>query len=260
MSHATTNPLRWLALVMLEEPRLPAFDDVASFIERNFADAPPLTAAGSTENLFTCMLGEYTAAATLVPRPIPWSQLEGPCATAWYWPTAAEAARQHKAHVLVTLIDEGGKPVEKSVRLTQLVAGVVGCSPSPGVFWGPGRLVHPKQAFIEQAVQSTPANLPLFLWIDFRVERSNDGMRLYTTGLEALGKTELEASDFPGQPQQLLEFAYNIAHYQLCKGKHINDGDTVGLTDEVQAVVRRGPSMFDPKLEVLQLEFQRPVP
>jgi hypothetical protein len=192
-----------------------------------------------------------------VPRPVPWSQLEGPCATAWYWPTAAEAVRDHQAHLLVTLVDEGGKPVEKCLRLTQLVAGLVGCSNSPGIFWGPGRLVHPPEAFIDQAVQSTPNDLPLFLWIDFRVERTGSGgTRLYTTGLEALGQSELEAVDFPGQPQQLLEYAYNIAHYELCRGKLINDGDTIGLTDEVQVVVNRRPSMFDAQLEVLQLEFQ----
>ena len=255
------NPLRWLSLVMLEQPRLPAFDEVANFVGKNFADGPQMTVAGSTDNMFTCTLGEYTAAATLVPRPVPWSQLEGPCATAWYWPAAAEALRGHAAHLLVTLVDEAGKPVDKSTRLTQLTAGLVGCSQSPGVFWGPGRLVHPAQAFIDQAVPSTPADLPLFLWIDFRVERTDGGgTRLYTTGLEALGKTELEATKFPGEPQQLLEHAYNIAHYQLCKGKQINDGDTIGLTDEVQMVAHRRGSMFDEQLEVLQLEFQHASP
>jgi hypothetical protein len=253
------NPLRWLALVMLEEPELPAFDEVAQFVGQNFSEPPTMTVAGSTENMFTCTLGEYTAAATLVPRPVPWSQLEGPCATAWYWPTAAEALRDHAAHLIVTLIDEGGKSVEKSVGLTQLTAGLVGSCRASGVFWGPGRLVHPAQPFIEQAVQSTAADLPLFLWVDFRVEQTDAGMsRLYTTGLTALDSTELEVTAYPGPPQQLLEYAYNIAHYQLCQNKPINDGDTIGLTDEIQVIAHRGGSMFDEKMEVVQLEFQTP--
>jgi len=99
------NPLRWLALVALERPELPEFAEVARYMKQNFADAAEPVAAGSTESLFTCTLGEYTAAATLVPRPIPWSQLEGPCATAWYWPAAADALRDHAAHLLVTLVD-----------------------------------------------------------------------------------------------------------------------------------------------------------
>lgn len=253
------NPLRWLSLVMLDEPLLPAFEEVAQYIEKNFSDAPTLTVASATENMFTCTLGEYTAAATLVPNPVPWSQLEGPCATAWYWPTAADALQDHAAHLLVTLIDEGGKSVEKSTSLTQLVAGLVGSSRARGVFWGPARLVHPAQAFIDQATQSTAADLPLFLWVDFRVERTDAGAtRLYTTGLAALNGVELEVTNFAGEPQQLLEYAYNIAHYQLCQGKPINDGDTIGITDEVQVVAHCGESMFDDKMEVVQLEFQNP--
>ncbi|MDZ4658949.1 MAG: DUF4261 domain-containing protein [Bythopirellula sp.] len=251
------NPLRWLALVLLDEPRLPEFDEVARFIGAMFPNAPSMQVAGSTENLFTCTIGEYTAAVTLVPRPVPWSQLEGPCATAWYWPTATEALKDHKAHLLVALVDEGSKSIDKSTALTQLVCGLVGTSPVQGVFWGPGRLVHPPQAFLDQAQQMSPRDLPLFLWIDFRVERTPEGSgQLYTTGLEALGKTELEIRNFSGELQVMLEYAYNVAHYQLCKHKQINDGDTIELTDEVQAVAHLGPSMFDADMEVVQLEFQ----
>ncbi len=152
--------------------------------------------------------------------------------------------RDHTAHLLVTLVDEGGSPVEKAAAHAA-DAGSDGQSPSAGVFWGPGRLVHPPTRSSSRRCRSTPTNLPLFLWVDFRVERTDDsGTRLYTTGLEALGRSELEASDFPGEPQQLLEFAYNIAHYQLRKGKLINDGDTIGLTDEVQVTAQPRPSMF----------------
>ena len=132
------NPLRWLALVLLDKPELPEFDDVARFIGQMYPDAPALRKRGSTDNLFTCTIGEYTAAVTLVPRPVPWSQLEGPCATAWYWPTATEALRDHQAHLLVALVDEGSKSIDKSMALTQLVSGLVGTSPVQGVFLGAG--------------------------------------------------------------------------------------------------------------------------
>jgi hypothetical protein len=251
------NPLRWLALVILEEAELPEFEQVARYLSEHYSDAPSMTVAGSTENLFTCTMGEYTAAVTLVPKPIPAEQLEGPCATAWYWPGAAEALRTHQAHLLVTLVDEGGRAIPKSVALTQLVAGLVNSTRSCGVFWGPGRLVHPPRAFLDQAAQLSNDDLPLFLWVDFRVERTETGgTRLYTTGLEALGYTELEVRDFHGEPQILLEYSYNIAHYQLCQSKVINEGDTIGLTDEIQVVASRQPSMFDEELEVVSLDFQ----
>ncbi|MEM8945141.1 MAG: DUF4261 domain-containing protein [Planctomycetota bacterium] len=251
------NPLRWLALVVLDELELPAFEDVARYVGENYVDGPTMSVAGSTENLFTCTIGDYTAAVTLVPKEIPWSQLEGPCATAWFWPDAEKALRDHKAHLLVTLIDEGGKETLKATALTQLVAGLVSSARSCGVFWGPGRLVHPPRAFLDQALQLAADDMPLFLWVDFRVERTETGgTRLYTTGLEALGYMELEVTDFHGEPQTLLEYSYNIAHYQLTQAKEISEGDTIGLTDEVQVVASRVPSMFDESLEVVGLQFQ----
>ena len=251
------NPLRWLALVILDEATLPEFEDVARHVGETYVDGPSMSVAGRTENLFTCSIGDYTAAVTLVPKEIPWSQLEGPCATAWYWPDAEKALRPHQAHLLVTLVDEGGKESHKATALTQLVAGLVSSTQSCGVFWGPGRLVHPPRAFLDQAATLAADDMPLFLWVDFRVERTQTGgTRLYTTGLEALGYIELEVADFPGEPQTLLEFAYNIAHYQLTQAKEINEGDTIGLTDEVQVVASRVPSMFDESLEVVGLQFQ----
>jgi hypothetical protein len=104
-------------------------------------------------------------------------------------------------------------------------------------------------------------NLPLFLWIDFRIELLEDGAcRLYTTGLEALGQSELEVARFDGSPQELLDLAYNIAHYLLDKRKVVNDGDTIGLTDQVRATAHRRLSMLGGELEVIGLEFEKDNP
>lgn len=252
----TPHPLRWMSLVALNRTELPSFDEIAESYALQDPDAPPLTPAGATENLRTFTIGDFTAAATLVPRSIPWSQLEGPAETAWYWPRAVAELRGHTAHILLTLIDEGGRSVDKALALTRLTAAVTATASSVGVFWGPGRLVHSPDGFLDQATQAHPRNLPLFLWVDFRVEETDNGLRLFTTGLEALGGNELEVENYPGEPQQLLEFVYNVAHYQLDRNRIINDGDTIGLTDEVRVTARRTPSMLGGDLEVLRLDFE----
>jgi hypothetical protein len=257
-----THPLRWTTLVALERADLPPFERVAAAYAEQFPDAPPLAKASGTDNLLTITIGDDTAAATLVPRSIPPGQLAGPAATAWYWRTAEAELSGHEAHLLVTLVDEGGKPVEKALALTRLTAALVATSPSVGIFWGPGRLVHPPGAFIDQAANAGEHNLPLFLWVDFRVERDaaeSDGgeLRLFTTGLEALGAEEIEVADYVGAPGELVGFVYNVAHYMLERRKVINDGDTIGLTDAVQVTARRGPSNLGGELEVVQLEFER---
>jgi hypothetical protein len=255
-----SHPLRWLALVALERLELPDFDRVAEWHSQQFPAAPPLKPAGSTNSLITLTTGDFTAAATLVPRPIPWSQLEGPAAAAWYWPGATTALRDHTAHLLVTLVDEGGQPLVKALALTRLTAALTATAPSVGVLWGPGRLVHPPPAFIEQAATASERNLPLFLWIDFRVapldESDGGAMRLFTTGLEALGAQEIEVPRYQGDARELVGFVYNVAHYLLDRRKAINDGDSIGVTEDVQVTVRRDRSMLGGDLEVLRLDFE----
>lgn len=256
-----SHPLRWLALVALENAQAPSFDDFARQYRAQFPEAPAPVPAGGTENLLTFTAGDHTGAITFIPRPIPASQLEGPAATAWYWPDAADALRDHRAHLLVTLVDEGGPAVKAAEALTRVASAVAAAAPSAGVFWGPGRLVHAPEAFIDQAVQMREGNLPLFLWIDFRIEQvANPGAaaccRLYTTGMEALGYSELEVADYRGAPQELLDMAYNVAHYVLEKRKTLGEGDTLGVTDAVQAVAHRGPSMLGGDLEVVRLDFE----
>jgi hypothetical protein len=251
-----THPLKWLALVALDRAELPAFGDVAGWFARRYPGALPPRLASSTEHLLALTAGPYTAAVTLVPRPIPWSQLEGPAETAWYWPDAIRRLREHQAHLLVTLIDEAGPAVEKATALTRLTAAAAATVPSVGVFWGPGRLVHPARAFVEQADHIRDDSLPLFLWIDFRVERLDDGaLRAFTTGLEALGQTEIEVARFEGEPPALLGHLYNLAHYLLSRKQVVRDGDTIGLTDELSVTVRRERSMFDAAMEALRLDF-----
>ena len=253
-----SHPLRWLALVALEQPEIPSFDRLSVWHQEHFREAPQPGLAGSTDKLLTLTIGDFTAAVTLVPRSIPASQLEGPAATAWYWPDAADALRGHQAHLLITVIDEGGSSVRKAEALTRLTAAIAAVAPSAGIFWGPGRLVHSPDAFIDQGLQMRDDNLPLFLWIDFRLEQSGErSYRLYTTGLEALSQRELEVSHYEGAPQALLDLAYNIAHYLIDQRKVVNDGDTIGVTDQLQVTARRGPSMLGGEMEVIRLELEQ---
>lgn len=253
-----THPMRWLALIALDEPSVPEPDQLKGALQEKFSDAPALETTQVTEALLTGQFGDYTYGVTLMPRPIPPSQLEGPCATAWFWPEAEAAFEGHGSHLLVTLVDEGGPAVEKSRRLTELTAAILSVVAARGVFWGPGRLVHPPDAFLQQAVQMTADDLPLFLWVDFRIEKTaGDTVRMYTTGLEALGQSELEAADYNGPPQQLLEYAYNVAHYVLIHKKALEEGHTIGLTDEVQATVHRTKSMLDETMDVITLNFSK---
>lgn len=247
-----------IALVALSESVLPDAEHVAAHFAQLDADGPRV--ASQSNNAFTLAWDAdgATANVTLVDQPIPWEKLEGPCATAWYWPDAEATLRPHQRHLFVTLLDEGRKKVNASWRLTRLLVALARHSPALGLVWGSSGGVHKPADFAALAEQSSGDNLPLNLWVDFRAYELDGGagFGLFTTGLEALGHRELEVERFAGEAEKLVGAAYNIAHYVLDKDATLKDSEVIGLPDESQVTVRESRSMVDPEAEVFQLEFE----
>ena len=247
----------WLALVALEAAELPNPVAVQTACNAASPDTAPLELSSETDHMATFRWGEATVAYTLVEQPIPESQLAGPAARAWYWPDAAEQLAKHQAHLIVALVDEGKDRIAKCMRLTRFVAGLLPALPAVGLQWGGSRAVHAPDAFCQVAAQMARDDLPLHLWMDFQVESTgDDALRLYTTGMAAFGKREIEIPWFAGSPQDLMNHAYNLAHYLLEKDANIKEGEVVGLPGEVQVTARDTTTFLDGDEPVLAFEFE----
>lgn len=246
----------WLALIALDEPRLPDPDAVADSLHRTGGGSDRLVPSSRTDAMATFSWGDATIAYNLIDRPIPAGQLEGPCACAWYWPDAAVAMSRHQAHLIVALVDDERDQLAICMKLTQFVAALLPHAAAVGLQWGGSRQVHQPGAFCELAATMSRENLPLHLWIDYRIEQDGaGGLRLFTTGLSAFGRRELEVATFSGEPQELMNHAYNIAHYLIDKRAVLRDGETIGLPGDVQVIIHEARSFLDGEMEVLRLDF-----
>ena len=236
---------------------LPGAQAVIDAVARHDCGVPKLQITGQTDALITFSWGDATVLLARVGHPIPAAQLAGPCEIAWYWPQAATAVAHHEAHLLITLVDQGRDPVEKGLRLTVLTSAVADLVRALGIIWGPAGLIHQPDAFAEQTGQMTRENLPLFLWIDFRINAVGEGLyQLCTTGLEAFERQELEVAHCRIDPQQLLDDSYNVAHYAIDQSTAIKDADTIGLTEDRQLTARHEDSLLNDHRQVIRLEYE----
>lgn len=250
------NASTWLALVALETAELPSAAELQARCDAASPDSAALELSSETEAMATFQWGESTVAYTLVDKPIPAAQLAGPAAQAWYWPEAASELAKHQAHLIVALVDEGRDRILKSMKLTRFVAALLPGTQALGLQWGASRGVHQPQAFCQVAEQMDRDDMPLHLWLDFRVETvSTTELRLYTTGLAAYGKREIEIPSFSGPPQDLLNHAYNLSHYLLEKDAAIREGEVVGLPGDVQVTAHEATTFLDANDQVLAFEF-----
>ena len=98
--------------------------------------------------------------------------------------------------------------------LTYLTAAVAAHTDAAGIYWLAGALVHAPQVFVEQVQGLVPDLLPLHLWIDFRLEPTDDGRhRLFTTGMRAFHQEEIEIPPTDRAPADMLELAQSVAQY-----------------------------------------------
>src|SRR5687767_13679688 len=149
---------------------------------------PPASDLKKQDNSLSFDVGDQMVIMGLMPAPIPWSDLEGPCATSWLWKDAAKVLKGHTNHLVLTVSSESG-PVQRAALLSMVTAAILKtCPQAVGVFWGLSSLVLSPQLFCEFAEEMLPDGLPLYIWVDFRVIKNKQGrIAGFTQGMEQLG-------------------------------------------------------------------------
>jgi hypothetical protein len=225
---------------------------------RQWPTLPKAEPAEEKEGTFAFRVGVQDVVAGLMPAPIPWSDLEGPCATSWLWKDAADVLRSHTTHLILTVSSQAAV-LDRMRLLTQVTASILATSPQAvGVFWTHAALVVQPALFREFATEMLPDALPLYIWVDFRVGKAPSGKSVgFTTGMEALGHMELETQGSPEPPGELRERLFGLASYVLINGPVIRDGDTIGEDANERIRVVYADSAFGHKGKVMRLEYSQ---
>lgn len=236
-----------LAMVALAHPvAVPAELFVAEF-QRISGAAVDSNAVQQNDQTLVIPIAGGVAAVSLMDAPIPWGELAGPCAAAWWWPEAQQRLRPHLAHLLIAHVPQPGlpqkTPLERHILLSQLAATAITVCGGLGVYWCGGTLVYPPDEFCQKVRSLSDEALFPELWIDMRFAGNADGsVQFFTTGLAALELPELEIRSTRRTPRDVLDFCYGLILYMLTEGTQIAAGDTIGRTESERMTVAYGPS------------------
>jgi hypothetical protein len=208
--------------------------------------------------VFSFKVGDEFLAAVHIAVPYPASDLEGPIATSRMWPLqpSIENLKQHRSHLLITMTGGADDPVRRRLILTAVTALAAKQPGTAAVYWGEAtHLIFPP-LFIDMAKEiNSPEAPPLYLWVDLRAFRNEDGTTgLFTTGLSPLGHMEIEIPSIDMDPGELREWLLNIMYYLLENGPVLKHGETIGMTAEQKIGIRHCPSKFGHPGKVICLE------
>jgi hypothetical protein len=235
-----------LAFVLTRTQRLPRLENVLQALRDNVGDGvvPQQVQWEGTNAVFSVADAMVTVA--MMPAPYPWEDLEGPCATSFWWPDVTSVLRGHQFHVLCGVIGGSFTPLERRVILTHVVRAVARTTDAIGVYWAEGTVVHEVKQFIEDSAGVAIDQVNLTLWIDVRIEPNGDGTcRCFTTGLTPLGHMEIEVERTKRAPDDLWGFIGDTASYMVERNIHFKNNETVGSSAAERFKIHHAPSMFD---------------
>lgn len=193
---------------------------------------------GDSEATAFSLEGEMIAIGHM-PLPIPAGDLESAASYAYNWVNAMEEIKEHKSHLIVSVMAGSADALQRYRLFTQVVCSLLRTTKAIGVYMGNQSLLIPKEDYLNEAALMNEDSLPLNLWIYFGLSESDSdsGNSGYTYGLKEFGKTELEILDSSQPLEEIRTFLYNIAHYVLEYDVTFKDGQTCGMSEEERIAI-----------------------
>lgn len=249
-----------LAMLLLPEPVMPETERLQELLIEYCGPDLPVQFEERDERVPVqfFQLDGVRFCLSLMPAPVPWSDLELLCTVNPFGQRVAEFCRGHQAHLLVAQWSGSADLIADHLRQTKVVAAVTAAVGASAVYYN-GMTVTLGEEFLDQARSAAATELPTPLWIGALGERKSEQLfHLYTLGLDSFGLMEIEVEAHREQPGPLVGWLYDLATYLLSAGPVIADGDTIGQDANERIVVRHRPSLFDPERQVYGITLGRP--
>jgi hypothetical protein len=193
-----------------------------------------------------------------MPAPIPNHEAEENADRNFLWPNGRAEAAKHRSHVIVTnMTGEVQTPIQSAIGVTRLALVALKLFDGMAVYWGNACVCNSREVFEDFCENISEEHVPVPMWLRYQpVRASDEEIGLYTVGMRQFGLMDIEVDRCRMNPQDLFEFVSNIAHYLIQSGPVIEDGNTVGGSENERIVVRHHPSMVDSSRRVYKIVFE----
>ncbi|NNE21646.1 MAG: hypothetical protein HKN11_03465 [Rhizobiales bacterium] len=179
------------------------------------------------------------------------------------WPQAQAAIDGHKAHVVVSMLDPGSKPldaVSEALFTTAVTAAVAASLEALGVHWPASETFVSGEDFITQSQGMQSNELPLQLWFQLipldvnNPQTSSSHRMMLSEGLRAFTGHELEfAPSTTIRHEDMAPRMISLAETLITQGPVAKDGGTFGLSEADRCRLKFKPHGVRPNLPVLEL-------
>lgn len=199
----------------------------------------------NSDDAVVIRVGGMMLIVTLFHGHIPNNEAEINAENNYMWPEAVEVAKAHKAHIVVAVLGEEEKLLERGKLFTKAMAVCCKQKYATGVYTS-GVVFEPR--FYEGLADMMKEDeLPIFNWVWFGLYRSEGGLNGYTYGMDVFGKEEMEVLNTDAEPEELRDFLASLASYVLVCDVTLQDGETIGFSADDKHTITRSPGVSLPE-------------
>ena len=199
----------------------------------------------NSDDAVVMRVGGMMLIVTLFHGHIPDNEAEINAENNYMWPEAVEVAKAHKAHIVVAVLGEEEKLLERGKLFTKAMAVCCKQKYATGVYTS-GVVFEPR--FYEGLTDMLKKDeLPIFNWVWFGLYRSEGGLNGYTYGMDVFGKEEMEVLNTDAEPEELRDFLASLASYVLACDVTLQDGETIGFSADDKHTITRSPGISLPE-------------
>lgn len=199
----------------------------------------------NSDDAVVMRVGGMMLIVTLFHGHIPDNEAEINAENNYMWPEAVEVAKAHKAHIMVAVLGEEEKLLERGKLFTKAMAMCCKQKYATGVYTS-GVVFEPR--FYEGLADMIKEDeLPIFNWVWFGLYRSEGGLNGYTYGMDVFGKEEMEVLNTDAEPEDLRDFLASLASYVLACDVTLQDGETIGFSADDKHTITRSPGVSLPE-------------
>ena len=199
----------------------------------------------NSDDAVVMRVGNMMLIVTLFHGHIPDNEAEINAENNYMWPEAVEVAKEHKANIMVAVLGEEEKLLERGKLFTKAMAVCCKQKFVTGVFTS-GVVFEPRfyEGFANMMKED---ELPIFNWIWFGLYRNEEGLNGYTYGMDVFGKEEMEVLNADTEPEELRDFLASLASYVLACDVTLKDGETIGFSADDKHTITRSAGVSLPE-------------
>ncbi|MGG5507940.1 MULTISPECIES: DUF4261 domain-containing protein [unclassified Myroides] len=184
-------------------------------------------------------------AIAYIPAAVPKDDIQYTAQYAYNWTKVIEETQGVDSHAIVSVMNGSMSIVERYLLLSRILYAIMETTPScVGVYQGSQTLLIPREQYLGYKEELKEGKILVPLWVYIGLRNAEEGNSIYTYGLSAFGKQEIEVVHSALSLDELYGFLVNICSYVIGSDVVFQHGETLGYTAEQKIAITSSKGVF----------------